>query len=395
MLLGLVSTFRPDKKEPLALLLERIHGAFRLDGGGPPDVRFTFCDSSIAGGVSSVDRVLKRFPEMERFCSRVEGFLGQDPYRQLTNQAGSTGENEALDFETILRIAEGVPKSFPFHSMAIHFASPPFGVLPAEGRPPLTVLAMGLQPGIAVGDSWWVSGRVRSVAAFAIVEAPAAAKKLPSLPAPVQAVLAVCGKPQKTHQVVLGESEVAPAADGAPTSGEEALPKLTSETLQKIVAVGRDYRERMSAILESNPLPYELPPLAEALAAGPRKSPGEKKPALVAAFQPLGFRIRGGSGEFVLRRRTPANLTVTLTIDVGTWGNHAAASYTVLGPGFSVGVPLPVSVSSVGALQYPAGDAAQWAKIVANFAALTQVLDRTMLPAIEALAGPAPAWFEP
>ncbi|MCC6263782.1 MAG: hypothetical protein IT169_09415 [Bryobacterales bacterium] len=240
-----------------------------------------------------------------------------------------------------------------------------------------------------------MSGRLRHVAALAILDAPAERKELPPLPALVAAVLAVCGKPQETRQLVFGENEAVSSASGAPPSGAEALPKLTADTLQKIAAVAREFQERMPAILERNPLPYELPPLAEALEAGLRKSPGEKKPALVAAFQPMGFRIRGGSGEFVLRRRTSTNLTVMLTIDVGTWSNLAAARYAVMGPGFSAGVSLPVSVSSLGANQYPIGDAAQWGKIVANLAALARVLDDSFLPAIEALAGPAPEWFEP
>lgn len=112
MLLGLVATFLASRKEPLSALLGRIHAAFR-DGGGPlPGVRFVFADSSIAGGVSSVDRVLKRFPEMQRFLATAETFPGQPSYRQLSNQAGTPMENEAVEFDTILRIAEGVPVSY-------------------------------------------------------------------------------------------------------------------------------------------------------------------------------------------------------------------------------------------------------------------------------------------
>jgi hypothetical protein len=395
MIVGLVTTFRANRKEPLATLLERIHTAFRQSGEPDPDVSFVFADSGLPGRVSSVDRVLKRFPEMEPFLTTVDGLPGQAPIRQLASPAETSAEVKILDFSTLLAIADGVPKSFPFHSIAIRFSGPCLGVLPEGFQPSLAALALGVESGILVGDSWWIDGRTRSLQALAIVDVPATGKKLPPLPAAVQAIFAACGKTHKVNQVRMGDSSAASTASGDASSDVTPPSTPTADNLQKIAALARDFRTRMPAILESNPLPHELPPLADALKANLGQNPGEKKPALVAAFKPLGFRIRGGSGVFTLRRRTPANLTVELTIDVGTWSNLASARYAVLGPGFSAGVPIPVAASAVGATQYPIGDAAQWAKIVANLAILTQALDATLLPEIEALAGPAPEWFEP
>jgi hypothetical protein len=395
MLVGLVTTFRANRKEPLATVLARIHAAFRQSGEPDPQIEFVFADSGLPGRVSSVDRVLKRFPEMERFHATVDGIFGQPAFRQLSNQEGTTAENEVLDFPTLLAIAEGVPKSFPFHSIAIRFTGPCLGVLPPGFRPSLAALAQGVESGILVGDSWWIDGRSRSLQALAIVDVPATGKKLPPLPAAVQAIFAACGKTQKVNQVALGDSSAPSTASGTAATDAATPPAPTADSLQKIAALARDYRTRMPAILESNPLPHQLPPLADALKANLGQNPGEKKPPLVADFQPLGFRVRGGSGVFTLRRKTPTNLTVELTIDVGTWSNLATAHYAILGPGFSAGVPLPIAASAVGAPQYPIGDAAQWAKIVANLAALTQALDATLLPEVEALAGPVPEWFEP
>jgi hypothetical protein len=395
MLVGLVTTFRANRKEPLATLLERIHSAFRQSGEPDPQIEFVFADSGVPGRVSSVDRVLKRFPEMERYLSTVDGMFGEPAFRQLSNQEGTPAENEVLDFPTLLAIAEGVPKSFPFHSIAIRFAGPCLGVLPPGFQPSLAALALGVESGILVGDSWWIDGRARSLQALAILEVPASGKKLPPLPAAVQTIFAACGKTQKVNQVALGDTTAPSTASGAAAPAAAEPPSPTGDNLQKIAALARDYRTRMPAILESHPLPHQLPPLADALKANLGQNPGEKKPALVAGFQPLGFRVRGGSGVFTLRRKTPTNLTVELTIDVGTWSNLATARYAVLGPGFSASVPLPVAASAVGASQYPIGDAAQWAKIVANLASLTQALDATLLPEVEALAGPVPEWFEP
>lgn len=136
-------------------------------------------------------------------------------------------------------------------------------------------------------------------------------------------------------------------------SGSATDPKPNPEILQEIAVLARDYRSRIPAIVEEHPFPHELPLLAEVLHANLGQNPGEKKRALVVAFQPLGFRIRGGSGIFTLRWRSPTNLTVELTIDVGTWSNLVSARYAVLGPGFSASVPLPAAASSLGAPHYP------------------------------------------
>ena len=83
MLVAVFTTFAASRKEPLAEMVERIHAAFLAAGFGEPRVRFTFSDppgslelgvvQAIAGikRVSSIERVLKRTPELERFTREV------------------------------------------------------------------------------------------------------------------------------------------------------------------------------------------------------------------------------------------------------------------------------------------------------------------------------------
>jgi hypothetical protein len=60
-------SFAASKKEPLAEMVGRVRQAF-LDAGLPePTIRFALADSSVTSGVSAVNRVLKRYPEMKRF----------------------------------------------------------------------------------------------------------------------------------------------------------------------------------------------------------------------------------------------------------------------------------------------------------------------------------------
>ena len=71
MNVALVTEFAGNKKEPLSALLERVHAAFLSSGLGEPDVQFTFADAPVPGFTSSVDRVLKRHPQLKPFESNA------------------------------------------------------------------------------------------------------------------------------------------------------------------------------------------------------------------------------------------------------------------------------------------------------------------------------------
>ena len=119
------------------------------------------------------------------------------------------------------------------------------------------------------------------------------------------------------------------------------------------------------------------------------------KPVLLRVFKPLGYTCCGESGTFTLRRRTEANLTAQLYLDVGTWSRQVTAIFQVLGVGFKANLTIPVAVRALDTMQYPIGDAERWQKIVENLAALVTELDRTLVPEIERAAGPTPEWYQP
>lgn len=67
MRVALHIAFVASKKEPFAEMLDRVHQAFLAASLGEHTIRFTFSDAPLPGFVSSVDRVLKRHPEMKGF----------------------------------------------------------------------------------------------------------------------------------------------------------------------------------------------------------------------------------------------------------------------------------------------------------------------------------------
>jgi hypothetical protein len=431
MFVAVFTTFAATRKEPLVDMVKRVHAGFVEAGFGEPVVRFSMSDapvsveiaalSQIAGikKVSSIARVVKRWPQLERFAREAGSAAATGAARRAMSNLTETGTVAPVDFAIIEEIARGVPKSFPFHGINLHFSAPGFSegpaLPPAPDRQTLsTLMRAGVdigagQPtsaGISVQDSWWVNGRQRSLSALRIVEADPRAKKLPASPVNVASVYTACGKVRRTIQLPL-----VTAQPGAPSGSVASPPDFAgSETGEAIRSLVRTYRASLPELLETLPhdLPHELPhddpnpvPLHGMFASGP------KKPDLVRAFTPLGYDCRGESGSFTLGRRTPGNLTVNLKIDVGTWHSAVCAFMQVIGmvggQGFKATLSLPVSrraargvvrsVEHVG--QFPIGNAERWQQIVENLAALVGALDRSFVAEVEAISGPSPEWFRP
>ena len=382
MQVALLTTFVVTKKEPLSVLLERIHAAFLASGLGEPSVLFTFSDAPVPGAFSTIDRLLKKYPEFTRFTGERSIVPNTPAIRQVSNRPDSVGAGESVPFSTLLTVAAGVPRSLPFHAVSIHFHSAAFGVqFPLGNMAPIN-------PGVMVTDSWWVNGRNRDVSALTSVEADPAGKKLPPLPERVAAVLAACGKIKKTVQIPLA------AAAGSVAPPQFARP--SPDVAKAVTEVIRDYQGRLAEVVERAALPHDLPPALEALQTTSfAETTGPKKPVLMRAFKPMGYDCQAESGTFTLRRRTPGNLTVEISLDVGTWSKSLSAGFAVKGVGFSARLRLPVSKRALESMQYRIGDAAHWQKLVDNMAAMVAELDRTFVPAIEAAAGPAPEWFKP
>jgi hypothetical protein len=381
---ALLTTFAASRKEPLADMLERIGSALAAGGFGESKLLFILSDGPFAR-VSSIDRVLKRFPDLRALERHTEAQFGVPGMRVLSNRPNLGGTGEPVAFATLLEVSRGVPKSFPFHNISLHFSIPMF-----SSGATVPSLIGGQEPGISITDSWWVSGRQRSLSALTIVDAEPSAKKLPQLPAAIAALFAACGKVKKTLQV--------PLADLAPIP--PLGPPAAAAAANEILAVLQDHRGRMAEIVERARLPHDLPSNEEARATTPLGlTAGPRKPELVRAFAPMGYDCRGESGMFTLGRRTPKNLTAELELDVGTWSHSVTATYAVQGlvegRSFQAPLSLPVAPRATPRAQYPIGDADRWRQIVENLAALVAELERSFVPAIENAAGPAPLWFRP
>ena len=389
MRVALVTTFVASRKEPLLTVMDRVHQGFLDAGLGEPTIRFNFGDPML-GGVSSVDRMLKRLPELERFVTTKAPMPGIPGARRISNGPMSEGAGQAVPYSTLQTIAAGVPRSFPFHSVVFQFHTPEFG-----DEIPTQMNSAEMITGVLLSDSWWVNGRNRSLTACTVVEADPASKKMPPPAAAVAAVLASCGKIRRTVQAPLADKNATQlSAVRLPTG--MAIASANPEALRAVQGIVVDYRGRMKEVVERAALPHELLPTIEAMRATPLgAASGPRKPALERVFKPMGYSCRGGSGTFTLQRRTAANLTLELHLDVGTWSHKVISMFRVWGVGFKAGLILPVSATDVIGGSYPIGDSDQWQKIVENLAALVAELERSFVLEIEKAAGPSPEWYKP
>jgi len=422
MRVALLTTFAASRKEPLVAMMDRVHQGF-LDAGLQPTIHFNFADGGVVS-FSSVDRVLKRHPELERFVTEASPApqLKIPSVRRLSNGPLSPGANETIPYETLQEIAAGVPRSFPFHHLAIHFNSAEFGqpvvmgtVAPgvdagaivvgaaapgmAAGATVTGVMAPGMMAGVVIGDSWWVNARQRSLKACRFAEVEVGAKKLPEPTGPLATVLAACGKARKTMQAPLPGTLGPGPVPGVRLPTGAAVPSARPELLPAVKAISVKYRDSIAEIVARAGLPHDLPGNAEMSDLAKGVTSGPRKPALERVFKPMGYSVSGGTGgatgSYHIRRRTAAHSTLELSLDTGTWFPAVLAMFCVYGLGFKATVILPPTRKAVAGGQYPIGDAERWEKIVENLGALVAELERTFVPEVEAVAGASPEWYKP
>jgi hypothetical protein len=136
MRLAVFSIFAASPKQPLGQVFARVLSAFHTAGLGAVELRFRMADGAFATPlrvaigmpkrVSSIARVLKRFPGFERYAHRAPGPVNGEPVIHMLSNIGTDGAIMPVDAEPLLAIADGVPRSFPFHRIWLHVTAPGF-----------------------------------------------------------------------------------------------------------------------------------------------------------------------------------------------------------------------------------------------------------------------------
>lgn len=116
-----------------------------------------------------------------------------------------------------------------------------------------------------------------------------------------------------------------------------------------------------------------------------------------ATLKRLGFRhapTRGFPGSFAATKRLPSNIEIEIPFDIGSYSHTWGAGFGMNGPGWRAFVHLPVTHWGENSLWYPIVNAEVWQMLLENAAVTIGYLENHFAPEIEAIYGPAPAWFQ-
>jgi hypothetical protein len=373
--------YRATRKEPFGAMLRRIYEGLG-QGGATVQYRFTFSDHLVPGMVSSVARAVKKFPHLAPLVTTepVAPILkAKEPDK--VGPPAIIGDATRLEFAQLAEVADGLPRSLPFRLADVRFYTDEFGKAPAKvasERAEVDALLKGhFSTGMRASDTWWVNGRNRHLGAAYVVEVAERTRKVPLPDGALGAFLATLGKGRTVAQFPIEESD----------EGEKVVVKGKAQAPPELVALAERLKARIPELIAGARMPHAI----ESARAEHATSP--LKPALEKHFKPMGYATKGGSGIFTMRRRTAGNHVVEVSLDVGTWSRHLTGHFHVYMPEFQIRLPMPAA-AELHAMQCDIGDAERWEKLVENMAAFTRHLDREVVPEVEKVAGPAPAWFE-
>src|SRR5262252_4547183 len=141
--------FKTDRKEPLGALVRRVAALFE-SSGLQPAIHAGFSDApALLRSTSAVERALKKYPHLAPLERNDSPALQANlpPIRRLTNLESRA----AFPLDDVVALAEGVPRSLPFHAVHIDFAHADFGT-------PVFPVGQAPRAGVGVSDGWWVNG---------------------------------------------------------------------------------------------------------------------------------------------------------------------------------------------------------------------------------------------
>lgn len=373
--------YRASRKEPFGEMLRRIYEGLG-QSGLPVLYRFVFADHLVSGMISSVARAVKKYPHLAPLVTTepVSPILkAKEPER--VGPPAIVGDASQLDFVALEVLANGLPRSLPFRAADVRFYTDEFGKAPAavkSDNATSDALLLGhFNTGLRAADTWWVNGRNRHLGAAYVVEVAEGTRKVPLPAGALGAFLATLGKGRTVGQFPIREDD----------AGEAVVVKGKAQAPPELAALAERLKARIPELIAAAGMPHSIASARAEHAASPLK------PALEKHFKPMGYTCKGGSGIFTMRRRTTGNHVVEVALDVGTWSRSLTGHFHVYVPDFAIRLPMPAS-AELRARQCDIGDAERWEKLAENMAVFTRHLDREIVPEVERVAGPAPAWFE-
>ena len=387
-----------DKSDSTGGLFKRIIDALSANGNAPQTVRFLLEESGFTK-VSSIQRAIKALPQLERFRSTTERswekgkvinvLTNLDHRFDTPNREGSFGP---VDPAVLLPIAEGIPNPLPFWKAMFLFE----GVALLDFRENHSDLLTQRQPwpinnadipSIFLGSSWGPTRRrIVIVATGLMTPPPVTDSKLPRLPSATISLLESLGR---VHRRML---EIVPSAEGKrieETWAENAakvFDRFKADAFHEFCRGLREPPANTSAEISGTPL----------MGWKDAKLPSAKK-LIVDAFKQLGFRYtssESGQGGYVSRKCSKNNGTLEVAFDLSPRTGSICGSFYIDA----------LSWGCVVRFQFPGCRDPESVPIVDEISLYyaielsrlqTEFIENSLVPEIDRIFGPLPAWWEP
>lgn len=365
-------------------VIQRINTVLNINRAMDGPNYFYLADSPIAGGVSSIKRILKRFPELDKYVFEHEEKIGNETHTYLVlsnfpnddyfQMGGSVVEGKNKDnirFEILLEIIEGIPRKLPLHKAVFLFDQ-------LNWSQKVNVINEHVynMSSILYANNWWMPKRDISLFANVSVSESANEKDcLQPLSDELNHTLLQLGTiKKKSLQCLLNQ-------------GEKAKFETVWYECNQLIS---SFRKNM---VNNNPFvfPHALIENHEHFTTLPRKQTVSKM------MKKLGYKHlpkEGFHGVIVYGKLTKQNHRILLEFDSGRGFFDLRCNFILEGPYWKHRMEeLPCRPNSYGDF-FPIPDIETLEKVVENFSVVIQYLEETIVKDIEKLYGPAPKWFD-
>ena len=387
-------TYKITKNDAFDALFER---AVRIaNKTNPRDFKrgFYFADSGF-GKVSAVARAIKKFSTLEKFKFHVPEKPRMSPAHdvlsnlshEIFKDANPSGVTDDVDLEVLQAIARGIPRAFPFMYSAFMFdqidwfgngkvnAAPAIGEHGAFGWSPF---GSYFSPSIILQNNWGMSKRDINFHAVIEIDLANTADETPlNQLAKISELTGALGS-------IKNQALIARPSDEEKNQ-LEALSGLAQQKLSLI-------RDNLDEFLSKISLPHDLSNFQ--CASFPFENVSTKK-SLISVFKPLGFNYlsnQSGLGVFCLAKKTKMHNQVFLLFDFAPIGRTLSFSMWIQGPLWKESINLKLYPGIH--VQCDIADQEAMDKAVQNAGVIAKILEETIVPEVEKIYGPAPAWFE-
>ncbi|WP_232698670.1 hypothetical protein [Brevibacillus daliensis] len=347
------------------------------------------------GTVSSVDRIIKKFPTMKEY-EYMKSDWGTDtpPNKALSNLNGGWDvphhNQTEISIEVLEGIADGIPRAYPSNKTTFVWSGAKWD---DNDKHAIHANHEKANPGypmsyysssVILQSDWWVSGRTLNL--WAMVELPAPSEvdvKLERISEKAQKFISLLGKIQKEELVIVPSFEE-----------EQDILKKREQALE-ITKWYDTARKKWDAPHPYPPFPHTLPNPSLLHDTDESVSP---KAVINQIFKSKGYKYLSnfsGRGIYTLVKRLPNNNRLVLEFDFTPIGRDLSCALTYQGLFWNNRVQVRITDNTdYCPNNYHITNTDILEKVVLNMAAAVDFLEKEYVPKITEIYGSSPVWME-